>query len=460
MSSHRRGGAVRAAPVVLSDRLEHTGGPVLGSTRRRTRLWAAVAVAAAGLTVAAGVPALAAQPAAQALVARPGGPFYDTPSSLPDADGVLIRNESEQTVFLGTNAQRIMYSSTDAAGQRVAVTGTVLSPTAPWTGPGERPLVTYAVGTIGQGDQCAPSILFTQGLEYEEAFLPSMLAKGVTVVVTDYIGLGTDGVHTYVNRVDEGNAVLDAARAAKQLGAKTPAVPGVDVAADGPVGIYGYSQGGGAAGAAAELAASHAPELKIAGSVVGAPPADLAAITRSADGNLLGFAVGYAINGLVERYPQLAAPVDALLNQRGRDLLATLKNECALTSIVLHPFVRTRDLTVSGQPISDLVKVEPFQSIVAAQRVGTLTPNAPVRIFGNTTDDIIAPPQVRQLAHDWCDKGATVDYAPVDLPAVFPGSSLPHGLGLIGSPAAQQWLYDRFVGAGPSENTCSTLPPV
>ena len=38
----------------------------------------------------------------------------------------------------------------------------------------------------------------------------TMVARGFAVVMTDYEGLGTPGVHTYVNRVAEADAMLDA----------------------------------------------------------------------------------------------------------------------------------------------------------------------------------------------------------------------------------------------------------
>ena len=108
----------------------------------------------------------------------------------------------------------------------------------------------------------------TSSLKLTATVFP-MLAAGVAVVFTDYIGLGTlDRVHSYVNRVDEGHAVLDAARAAQQLA--VIGVPRVDVPDDGPVGIYGYSQGGGASAAAVELQPSYASELKLKGAAVGA----------------------------------------------------------------------------------------------------------------------------------------------------------------------------------------------
>ena len=60
-----------------------------------------------------------------------------------------------------------------------------------------------------------------------------LLDDGYRVVVTDYMGLGTDGLHTYLNRVDQGHALIDAARATAKPHEK--------------VAFWGYSQGGGAA---------------------------------------------------------------------------------------------------------------------------------------------------------------------------------------------------------------------
>lgn len=142
---------------------------------------------------------------------------------------------------------------------------------------GKRPLVTFAVGTRGLGDTCAPSKTLANGTNYEAAIINSFLSRGWAVVVTDYQGLGTPGAHTYVVGRREGRSVLDAARAAQRL-----AGSGLD--ATTPVGVYGYSQGGGAAAWAAELAASYAPELDLKGVVEGGVPADLPAVASGLDG--------------------------------------------------------------------------------------------------------------------------------------------------------------------------------
>ncbi len=138
--------------------------------------------------------------------------FYTPPDPLPSGQpGDLIRTEPSRLVpepsgqlgaFMATGT-RIMYRSTDARGNPVAITGTYFEPRNPWPGRGQRPLIAYAPGTEGQGDQRAPSRLFNQGIHfssglditfgYEEMFVATMVSRGFAVVVTDYERLGTPG---------------------------------------------------------------------------------------------------------------------------------------------------------------------------------------------------------------------------------------------------------------------------
>ena len=126
-----------------------------------------------------------------------------------------------------------------------------------------------------QGDQCAPSRNWPldnqpdppasgRTVALEGLYDLIWASQGVRVVVTDYVGMGTPGLHTYMNRLDQAHAVLDAARATRTL-------VGEDGGTFGKVGFYGHSQGGGAAAAAAEEMSSYAPDLDIAGAYASAP---------------------------------------------------------------------------------------------------------------------------------------------------------------------------------------------
>ncbi|WP_312884728.1 lipase family protein [Nocardia barduliensis] len=339
-------------------------------------------------------------------------------------------------------ATRIMYRSSDTAGAPIAVTGTVLTPTAGWSGPGPRPLVSYAFGTIGAGDNCAPSKLIADGasnplLDASMVDPASLLARGVTVVVTDYEGLGTPGAHTYLQPVPEAHAVLDAARAAIRFGAATPSAP---------VGIWGYSQGGSAAGAAAELARSYAPDLNLEGTVVGAPPANVSSTISNGDGKALTGAIGYFLNGLLASHPEFTAAVTTMLNPAGIDFLHRTATECLFDSTP-HAYQPTSSFTLSGRPIIDELRADPtIRAVLDSFNLGQRAPAAPVLVAQNVNDDVCLAVDTHELETAWRAAGATVTNANIDTPPLLPQ------LGIVGHTAAGQllnptavpWLIDRF----------------
>ncbi|GLY36144.1 lipase [Amycolatopsis sp. NBRC 101858] len=371
--------------------------------------------------------------------------FYDPPSPLPaGSDGDVIRHEAStfyidpvKLIKADAGVQRIMYRSTDTHGSPIAVTGTVLTPRPAWHGAGVRPIVSYAVGTQGEGDDCAPSKALAAGFEYEGPFIAGLLARGYGVVVTDYEGLGTPGDHTYVNRASEGHAVLDAIRAAQRL-------PEAGLPDDGPVAIAGYSQGGGASAAAAELQPSYAPELKLKGAYAGAVPADLASVAKNLDGHYAVGFLGFALVSMNYAYPELGIP--ALLNARGKQLFEQVRTECTVEAIAAHAFTRSSTLTNDGRSLTAYLGEEPYASRVAEQKIGTLKPTAPVLIVHSALDDIVPYAQDRDLGRTWCGKGVRLQFSTTLVPT--------HVLGAVRAyPEAFAWLEARFAGL-PALSNC------
>src|SRR5260370_9162470 len=115
-----------------------------------------------------------------------------------------------------------------------------------------------------------------------------MVARGFAIVMTDYQGLGTPGLHTYVNRVAQGDAMIDAARAAMKL-------PDTSLDPHGPVAFWGYASGGQASLSAAELASSYAPEMNIVGTFADAPVTHVVPAIPDIDGNFLAPLAGHPI---------------------------------------------------------------------------------------------------------------------------------------------------------------------
>jgi len=399
--------------------------------------------------------------------------FYTPPANLPSANGSLIRSEPLPLALslpgLGSTlpgtATRIMYKSTDASGEPVAVTGAYVEPAASWAGGGPRPLVVLAPGTMGQGDQCSTSLALQRGLilgsegsqttisvGYEILAMYRLLAKGIAVVETDYVGLGTtDRLHTYVNRLDEGHAVLDAVRAVKAL-------PDTSITAKSFVGLYGYSQGGGAVASAAELQSSYAPDVTLKATYAGAPPADLAAVTAAIDGSELVGALAWAVNGFVQSKPELKPLVDRYLTDAGRAALQNLSTMCVGDAILGYLDQHSSSWTKTGQSLIDIIRSEPdLKAYVGEQLIGTRKPTGVVRVATGISDDLVPHAQARTMAANWCKLGGDVVYAPVLLPSV--GSPLLNHVGplLADQGAAIDWLGLRLAGV-PTLSTCAILP--
>lgn len=359
---------------------------------------------------------------ASAVVPEPPRPaFYEAPATLPSTNGAVIRNELVSFLLdpldatsLVRNANRVLYRTTNRSGRAIAASGTVLVPTTPWVGLGTRPVIGYAPGTQGMADRCAPSRLFSEGIEYEGLGIEGLLLRGYAVAMPDYEGLGTVGVHTYMDRVSQGRATLDVVRAAQRLS-------GTGLSSSSPVGLMGYSQGGGAAASALELASTYAPELRLKGAVVGAVPADLAKVATSLDGGLFSAFAFFALRGLSASYDLDLSPY---LNATGRATMDEVEQDCVF-DLFDNAFKQSSDLTADGQPMSELMKRQPFATIIEAQRIGTIKPTVPVLVTHSALDDTIPYGVGKQLARSWCGKGANV-YFSTNVAPLHVGGMAPH----------------------------------
>ncbi len=280
------------------------------------------------LTIFLSLLLLIALPAAAADAKVRKGPsglaFYKPPKPLPGGKhGTLIwaRKQTGAAALKGGASNRlILYRSTAADGKATAVSGAVAVPKgkAP---KGGWPVITWAHGTTGIADQCAPSRDGANKLSsYAYPLLQRWLKAGYAVVRTDYTGLGTPGDHPYLIGRPEGESVLDAVRAARSL----------DKRLGKRVAIAGHSQGGQAALFAASLAPKYTPDLKIRGTVAFAPVSHLSEQTAL----LPGLKSPSGLSGLVamiHRGIDIARPslnVAGMLNDPAAALYPTTLTEC------------------------------------------------------------------------------------------------------------------------------------
>jgi pimeloyl-ACP methyl ester carboxylesterase len=399
----------------------------------------------ASLSATLVVTTLVAPPAVSAVDEPPRPAFYEAPATLPSTNGAVIRSEELDFLLdpldatsLVRNATRVLYRTTDRTGAAIAASGTVLVPNAPWIGVGSRPVIGYAPGTQGMADRCAPSRQFSEGIEYEGPVMEGLLQRGYAIAMPDYEGLGTAGVHTYMDRVSQGRATLDVVRAAQRLG-------GPGLTSSSPVGLQGYSQGGGAAAAAVELAATYAPDLRVKGAVVGAVPAELGAVATNLDGGPFSAFAFFALRGLAASYDIDLAPY---LNATGRATMDAVEQDCVF-DLLDNAFVRSETLSADGRPMSELMTREPFRAVIADQRIGTIRPTVPVLVSHSTLDDTIPYAVGRAMARSWCGKGANVRFS-ANVAPLHVGGIVPHAA------EAQLFWEARFAGL-PQVGNCWLL---
>jgi Secretory lipase len=355
-----------------------------------------LAVVGCGLALLGFAPQSAAKgqiPTAVKACSAPGGnAFYVPPKRLPPGrPGSVIRCRRVTSPVPGARAWQVLYLSTGVTGARMAVSGTVLVPTAAHHG--VRPVVAYASGTQGWGDQCAPSREMAGGTFDEQFAVNNLLAQGWAVAVTDYPGLGTPGGEQYSVGIAEGHAVLDVLAAATTL-------PGAGLRPQAPMGIEGYSQGGGAAGWAAQLAARYAPALRLRGVAMGGTPANLQAVAGNINGSAFFAFLGGAALGFNTAYPARHLLSD--LTPAGRAALAKLGTMCQEQALATYAGKRIEDYTKGGiNPLPE----HRWQQVLNANDLGAIRPRLPILQYHGRADEVIPWAVEATLHRQWCAMG-------------------------------------------------------
>jgi len=370
------------------------------STSNRLRLLAAlIALAAIAVT---------ASPALAAPEQGPGGPaFYKPPQQMPKGHGKLIWQRDGAKLWPIAAAKlnkTILYTSRSPAGERVAVSGSV---TVPKGKPpqGGWPVISWAHGTTGIADSCAPTRIGPKSAEkhsigYIKPRLRQWVEAGYAVVATDYQGLGTPGIHPYLIGTAEGRSVVDMVSAAREL------VPSLGRRYL----IAGHSQGGQSALFAAGLADRWAPKLNLRGTVAYAPAshikeqADLVSLltTPSALSALAAMIIrgaSTATDADVTRL--LTAPARALYPETLQVCVGQLDHSDSFGGLAPADMLRP-DLS-------------PLDDVLAGMNPAVKT-DAPILLAQGSADSIVFQPYTDMLDDELNDRGDDVRYR------IYPGA--------------------------------------
>jgi dienelactone hydrolase len=380
----------------------------------------------------AAVAAVVAAPAATAEVRRgpKGVAFYDPPGNAKGRHGTLIwaRRQTGSDAIAGRRSRLLLYRSIGPDGRANAVSGSLALPKgkAP---KGGWPVITYAHGTVGSADACAPSRGYDAGTltSYVYPLLRRWLKAGYAVVRTDYEGLGTPGVHAYLGGPTEGFSVLDAVRAARTF---EPRLSKRFV-------VAGHSQGGHAALFAAALAPSWTPELRLRGTVAFAPASHLGeqfplAAGLSNPGGGLGAIVALGTRAIDTTDPSV--DVASLLTPEATALYPQTETACydALAGPESFGGLPLNQIFRSGADLSPLVEAIENKNDPEHLRIPT-----PIRVEQGAADATVFQSFTDQLVDEYEAKDFKVTYK------VYPGVS--HG-GVVtaGAGDASRWIRGRF----------------
>ena len=352
------------------------------------------------------------------------------------AAGVLIDSQPLAAGFGlegAAQAFAIRYTSTDgvAGSGTVPVTGALFIPKG--TPPkGGWPLIAWAHGTVGIGDDCAPSRNARSARD--RTYLDHWLGEGYAIVATDYQGLGAPGPHPYLNSRAAAYSTLDAIRA----------VQGGRFGIAGTVLLVGQSQGAGAAFATAGYAPDYAPGLDIRGTVATGIP-NLAAVPAGAAGDdeKVDRLIAYLLY-IASAAQQIDPKYDpaAVLTDRAMPLFERAADTCVVD---MFGAVVEAGLTRANTFKTDFWRH--YAPMLTHAGYPTLNIRTPVFI-GTGAEDVDTPASMQKALVDAaCAAGSTIEAH------VYPG--LDHS-GTVNRSFADSRLFARRVMAGEAiATTCA-----
>ena len=367
---------------------------------------------------------------------------YQVPARLAtEAPGALIaaRVAASQAQRLGAaRAWQMLYHSTDLVGHDIVVSALMLVPHGSEPA-GGWPLVAWAHGTTGLADQCAPSIAADLGHDHSAVReVRALLARSWAVVASDYPGLGTPGLHTYLIGRADARAVIDSVTAAHLLLGRRLSGSWITV---------GHSEGGQTALFVAQAADQRAPRWQFLGTVALAPASTLDLLIPFAEAThdpVEQAYMIYALDGLSTVDARLH--LEQLLTPQARPLLAGTTTGCI--DDIVHDLTRRH--------LDHLLRANNPMSARLAKELGRydnpdqIRADEPVLIAQGNADRDVPAVATDGLASRLCRLGDHLQYRH------YPG--LDHNNLIAGSlNDVTAWITARFAHHTPP-TTCKPKP--
>jgi hypothetical protein len=363
-----------------------------------------------------------------------GRDFYEVPRPLAaNGAGALVYVQLIDTMSYA-RIYRVLYHSRTVSDRDIAVSGTIWVPAA--SPPvGGYPIVAFAMDNEGSGDLCASSRSEPSAINASYGSLISLLLEeGYVVAHTDYEGMGTTDPYPFAVNESAAHAMLDSARAARDLLA-----PNVS----DRVVLFGHGLGGDAATTAGEEAQSYAPDLDVRG-VGGADGGggdhatalrNFVAAGASSDPPTV---LLQAVSGYSVAFPELRP--DDVLTPLGLEDIRFLDSTC---------WPQFNGL-VSRQRATDVLAVNPLDVPRWARRIASMTVTAaPHPTLLLATGEPKPDSDQFRAAERLCatsDDVLLLTYPQAMEGARDLGNDPYMGVYVVSWPDARPWIADRFAG--------------
>lgn len=359
----------------------------------------------------------------------------DTEDSGP---GTLLSATTMPTLdakFLVPNirAARIYYRSSNGdTNLFTVVSGSVFIPSQE-PPEGGWPVVAMGHGTVGINNECAPSL--SDNLDGMAPSVQWLVLHGYAVAVTDYEGLGSKGIHPYLDARTAGRNMIDSVRALRHT------FPG---AISDRWAALGHSQGGAAAWAADEQAANYGPELHLVGAVAMAPAADVSGMVDKAMKGKLSPDQPLALQAIVD---SLTRTHPGLIHREDFSTPAGRKNwdklsACSGSGLYLRGFYADKLGPKDLVPQSDSA-AHKLRTILQAWALPQRPLSAPLSVWYGGADTFIDPRWTAAAIKASCKLGGSIsiEFEPTK------------GHGQFDLMGQATWMLDRFAGK-PAQNDC------
>jgi len=305
----------------------------------------------------------------------------------------------------------------------------------------------FAPGSTWLINACRPSREHIAGIRWGlyRSHVLAFAGQGLLGLLPDYLGFGDPGrLQPYMSAVAEGRLVLDAIRAARrfleQKGWSRPrGKPAVFVS--------GFSQGGHAIFAAADLQRAYAPEVRLAGIIGYGPTTDLEALFRE-----FPVAAPMAIYTYSRMYGTERFDPGLILQARWAGSLAhDVTRQCVGGMQQYYPWSARELFTPAfadalfARELQD--KYPEIHRILRENSTGLTRHRVPCLILQGTDDIVIRPASQTQFVRQLCKAGSPVKYV------VYQGR---HDTRQVGYWEALDWMRALADGQAPPSD-CRTL---